>query len=96
MPYSDHLKAVVDPHGDDDVGGGLHDEVGLHGDVSHHQEGDTVAAVTEDGHHGSHYFEWNDMARYSSALNHIFATLAHCSNGLTLFHCFYLRRSLQV
>ena len=67
MPYTEHLKTVVNQHGDDEVGGGggHFDKVGLHGDVSRHQHGDAVATVTEDGHQGPHYFDWNDMVSFS-------------------------------
>ena len=64
MPHSEHLKAVVEQHGDDQVGGGHHDEVGLHSDVGLHQHGDTDTAMMEDGHHGPQYFDWNDMGRH--------------------------------
>ena len=68
MPYSEHLKAVVEQHGDDQVGGGHHDEVGFHSDVGHHKHGDTDTAVTEDG---PQYFDWNDMGRHSAIFSKI-------------------------
>ena len=58
LPNSEQLKAVVDYHGEDEVGGGIHDKVEINGDGSHHEHGN---AVTEDSHHGPHYFGWNDM-----------------------------------
>ena len=66
MPNSEQLKAVVDYHGEDEVGGGINDKVEVHGDGGYHEHSDAVAAVTEDGYHGPHYFGWNDMVSSES------------------------------